>query len=74
MTVNTLLKKLSSQDTTIIGKDPVAILPLNLWEQIQDYLEDIAMTQSHGLKKEITKARREVKDGRVVKFEDLISH
>lgn len=39
----------------------MVVLPLRVWEEIEDYLENLAMEQSHSLKKRIARARLEEK-------------
>jgi len=35
------------------------VIPLNVWQEIEDKLEDLAASQSSALKTKITKARKE---------------
>ncbi|MBN2197659.1 hypothetical protein JW698_00455 [Candidatus Wolfebacteria bacterium] len=58
MTISTLLSKAKTQK---IGKEPVVVLPLSIWEELTEYLENIEMVQSQSLKKKISKARSEKK-------------
>lgn len=58
MTILTLLSKTKTQK---IGKEPVVVLPLSVWEKIAEYLEDAEMAKSQSLKKKIFKARSEKK-------------
>ena len=56
MTTKTLLKKIKPQK---IGKTPVVILPLKLWQFIEDQLEELEMTNAIFLRKKIDRARKE---------------
>jgi len=58
MTLSTLLSKTKIQK---IGKAPVVVLPLNTWEKIGEYIENLEMMQSRSLRKKIAKARSEKK-------------
>jgi len=58
MTLSTLLSKTKIQK---IGKAPVVVLPLNTWEKIWEYIENLEMMQSRSLRKKIAKARSEKK-------------
>lgn len=55
------LKTLRKIRTQKIGKTPVVILPLKVWAEIENRLEDLEMTQSRFLRKKIAKARAEKK-------------
>ena len=55
----------------VFKKEGVAILPLKRWKEIEDELEDLEMTKSKKLAKEIAQARAEVKRGKVVTLEEL---
>ncbi|MBI4993184.1 MAG: hypothetical protein HZC26_03565 [Candidatus Magasanikbacteria bacterium] len=57
--INTILNKVIK--TQKIGKMPVVVLPLPVWEEIQNRLEDMEMTQSDSFRKKIAKARSEKK-------------
>lgn len=71
MTTKSLIKTVSSYDVSYIGQKPVVILPLDTWEEIQDYIEDIEASRSKFLKKDITQARKDIKAGKGVMLEDL---
>lgn len=58
MTTSTLLNKIKTQK---IGKTPVVVLPLNVWQWIEDSLEDLEIMKSKILRKKIAKARSEKK-------------
>lgn len=61
------LRTLHRAKTQKIGKLPVVVLPLDYFEKIK---EDLEMYQSKTLRKEIVKARAEVKKGKVLTFEE----
>jgi hypothetical protein len=44
-----------------IGKEPVVIVPLKQWEDLEDRLEDFEMSSSLTFRKKIAKARAEKK-------------
>lgn len=54
--------------TLIRRKEGIAILPLEEYERIK---EDLEMLQSKRLTKEIEKARKEAKSGKVIRLEEL---
>lgn len=54
----TALKQIKSQK---IGKAPVVVLPIRVWQAIENQLEELEMMQSQSLRKDISKARREKK-------------
>lgn len=58
MSVSLLLDEIKTQK---IGKAPVVVLPLNVWKDIEERLEDLEMAQSVFLKEKIIKARSEKK-------------
>jgi hypothetical protein len=58
MTLQNLLKKYKIQK---IGKVPVIILPLKIWREIENQLEEAEMNVSVSLRKKIAKARSEKK-------------
>ena len=64
----TILQKLNRVRTQKIGKLPVVVLPLDYFENIK---EDLEMYQSKTFKKEIVKARVEVKKGEFLTFEEV---
>lgn len=57
MTVGKLLER----GVKTSGKKPVVILPLAIWKEIEDKLEDMEATESMALRKKIAKARAEKK-------------
>lgn len=44
-----------------IGKKPVVVLPLKIWKEIEDRLEDMQARESKNFVKKITRARLEKK-------------
>jgi sensor domain CHASE-containing protein len=44
-----------------IGKEPVVILPIKKWREIENALEDLEMYSSENLRRSIAKARKEKK-------------
>jgi hypothetical protein len=44
-----------------IGKEPVVVLPIKKWREIEDALEDLEMYTSAKLRKDIAAARKEKK-------------
>ena len=61
-------KTITLPKTLIKRKEGVAILPLGEYERIK---EDLEMLQSKRLVKEIEKARKEVKRGKVIILEEV---
>ena len=58
MTMHQLLEKTRKGK---IGDRPVVVLPLALWREVEQQLEDLEMLQSVELPKRIAKARKEKK-------------
>lgn len=58
MTTTELLKKIDIQKA---GKIPMVVLPLYVWEEIEDKLENLEILKSKNLKKKISAARSEKK-------------
>lgn len=56
MTTSTILKLAKDQK---IGGAPVVVLPLNIWEELKDELEDLEIMKSRFLRKKIAKSRSE---------------
>jgi hypothetical protein len=61
MTSQQLIEKVKKAGVQKIGKLPVVVLPLKVWEAIEDRLEDAQIEPSPLLKKKIAKARLEKK-------------
>lgn len=51
--------KTATKQNIKIGKQPVIVLPLAEWENIQEYIEDLEMNASSALRKKIVAARKE---------------
>lgn len=58
MTAAAILEKIKPQK---IGRMPVVVLPIKIWQSIEDRLEELAMIDSVSLRKKIAKARSEKK-------------
>lgn len=52
---------LKNAKTLRIDKKPVVVLPLDIWKEIEERLEDFEMMASRALRKKIAKARSEKK-------------
>ena len=61
MTTLQLVEKVKRIGTQKIGRAPVVVLPLKIWEEIADRLEESDISQSRSLAGRISKARREKK-------------
>lgn len=68
MTAQQLLEQMSKVKEFKVGKTPVVVLPLDDYDAMREHVE---MYESQIYRKEIAKAREEVKKGRVVPYEDL---
>jgi PHD/YefM family antitoxin component YafN of YafNO toxin-antitoxin module len=67
------MNQMLSPQKTKIGREPVVVLPIQEWEAIRDKLEDLEMYNLAKLQKEITKARKEVKQGEVFTLKEVES-
>lgn len=61
MTTQQLVEKLKKPDVLKIGQTPVVLVPLMLWKEFENRLEDLEMAQSPSFRKNIAKSRREKK-------------
>ncbi len=61
MSPTQLIEKLKTVQPEKIGKNPVVVLPLKVWREIEDRLEDLEMANSKAFQKRIMKARKEKK-------------
>ena len=61
MTTQQLIRKIKKTEVQKIGKAPVVVLPLKVWQEIQDSLEDLQLAGSRLLTRKISKARLERK-------------
>ena len=59
----------SSVQKTKIGKEPVVVLPMKKWHEIENALEDLEMYTSQKLRENIAKARKEKK---MISLEELM--
>jgi len=66
--MNTLIEKLNKIKPQKIGKAPVVILPLEDFEKMR---EDLETYQSKKLPAEISKARKEAGEGKVLAFDEV---
>ena len=57
MTARQLVQQVKRMEIKKMGKNPVVVLPLKVWQEIEDYLEDWEMGQSKQLASKIKKAR-----------------
>jgi len=60
-----VLKKL---EHGMIGKQPVVIVPLEQWRELEAKLEDYEMMRSVKYRKSIAEARRQVKQGKLARL------
>jgi len=52
---------ISEIKTQKIGKRPVVVLPLDVWENIAEHIEELEMSNSESFRKKIKTARKEKK-------------
>ena len=57
MTARQLVEKIKEVEVKKIGKKSVVILPLSVWREIEDCLEDLEMNQSRKFAAKIKRAR-----------------
>lgn len=57
----TIVQLLNNKIEQKIGKQPVVVLPLKIWREIEEKLEDMAMERSKILKRKIIRARAQKK-------------
>lgn len=53
--------------TIKVGKKPVVIVPLELWSEFEDYLEDREALASRGFLGRIARARGDIKTKRLLR-------
>ncbi|OHB21466.1 MAG: hypothetical protein A2939_02940 [Parcubacteria group bacterium RIFCSPLOWO2_01_FULL_48_18] len=68
MTAQQLLEKLNKTRPRKIGKSPVVVLPLDDWHRVESLLEEYQMSRSHNYRQSIKDSRKQVKPGKVYKF------
>jgi len=61
-------KNITIPKAVIQKKDGIAILPLSEYERMK---EDLEMARSKNLAQEIAKARKEIKQGKVIPLEEV---
>lgn len=66
MTTQTLLKKIHVQK---IGKTPVVVLPLNVWQELEVMLEEYQASHSLNYIRSIKEARRQIRMGKLYEFD-----
>ncbi|MEK7506394.1 MAG: hypothetical protein AAB572_02205 [Patescibacteria group bacterium] len=65
----TNLELLSKTKAQKIGKTPVVILPLKIWEEIGERLEEAEVSLSKKFWKAIDKERNDYKHGKFLKYQ-----
>ncbi len=71
MTTLALVKKLQSYSPITLDKTPMVVLPLDVWEDFQDRLEDIEMLSAKKLPRSIQLSRQQIKAGKIVALKDI---
>ncbi len=66
MTISTILEKTKIQK---IGKMPVVVLPLDIWRQLEDILEEYQMSYSPAYIKSIEESRKQIKSGKLYELD-----
>jgi len=56
MTARQLVREMKKTEIKKIGKKPMVVLPLAVWRKIEEYLEDLEISQSRQLAAKIRKA------------------
>ncbi len=55
------------KSTTLhIGKEPVVVVPLKLWRQFEDYLEDQEALASPKFLRKVRKGRKDAASGKLI--------
>ncbi len=57
---------LHKTNTIRIGKEPVVLVPLKLWRQLEDYLEDQEALASKRFVRKIAKGRKDAAAGKLI--------
>ncbi len=65
MTAQQLLNKTDQISHQKIGNKPVVVLPLEMWEQIEDQLENTQMVTSLSYRRAVARSRTQAKRGKV---------
>ena len=71
MTAAILLKRTENVRVRNMNGKKVAILPLKAWEDIEDYFEELAWSQSPRFIAKIKQAREDIKKGRYFTLEEV---
>lgn len=61
MGVGQLLSRIRNASVQKIGRSPVVVLPLKIWQEVEEYLEELEIEQCRLLPRKISVARREKK-------------
>jgi PHD/YefM family antitoxin component YafN of YafNO toxin-antitoxin module len=73
MTTSVLAKKISKLSKKVtVKKEPSVLLPLSLWEELQERLEDLEAVSSANYRRKIDRAKTEIKEGKIVSFEEVV--
>lgn len=65
------MQRTTTIQRTKIGKEPVVVVPVKEWQEIEDSLEDLAMYTSGKLRKDIQKSRVEAGRGNLFSIEEV---
>jgi len=65
------MAKIVENNLIKISKEPFVILPLKKWKEMEELLEDLEIFRSKNLAKEIEKARKEIKKGKIISLEEV---
>ncbi|MFA5995631.1 MAG: hypothetical protein WCW27_06820 [Patescibacteria group bacterium] len=68
MTTAAILNQMQSLK---LKEQPMVMIPIKLWEEIESQLEDFAMLRAKRFKTDIAKARQQVKTGEMVSLRNL---
>lgn len=68
MTTTTLLQHVK---ITTLGKTPMVVLPMALWSNIEDRLEDLEILHSKRLKGDIAQSRKQIRAGKTIALHAL---
>ena len=71
MTAAKLLQRMEKLKTKKISGQSMAMLPAKTREEVEDFLEDVAMSQSRHLAERIKRARADIRKGRYATLEEV---
>lgn len=71
VTAAILIKRTEKVRIKKVGGESVASMPAAVWEDIEDFLEELAMSQSPRYLTAIKKARKEIADGESYTLEEV---